>query len=71
MAKANRVPVTVRALLQRINRKSDVRVFKARDAAASGEYYSVSNGAVSETHLSLEAFGRKVGALKPWEKLDG
>lgn len=70
------VPVTKRALIQRINRAlaHDDRVLKAgrgRAKEAYGEYFIVDtrrNQAV-EGDVDVEALGRKLNVLQPFEKL--
>jgi len=71
------VPVTRRALLQRINRrlKEDQQVVKAArgDHAQQdvGEFYRLdyARNAVVEQHVDLEALGRKLKVLAPFERL--
>jgi hypothetical protein len=78
------VPVTKRALIQRINRKLEVT--KGRDSIAArvkatrggraqtdlGDYYllDAERGAVLDHHLDLEAYGRELGVLAAWERLE-
>ncbi len=82
MAKTTRqtVPVNTRALVQRIKRKlaTEGRYLVAnRGAKARAELgaYSVVNGRhgyqyVFEGVADLAAYGRKLGALREWERLD-
>jgi hypothetical protein len=70
------VPVSERALLQRINRKLEPkhqRIMKARGRAVSqcGEFYKLDTygNSVRETHISLEKIGRELKVLAPWESL--
>ena len=72
------VPVSERALIQRINRvlaSDDQKVVTTRGARAIldlGYYYVLDwrrNLAV-QTDLDLESFGRELGCLKPWERLE-
>lgn len=70
------VPVTQRALVQRVNRllaKEDRVIKAARGGAAVdlGDFYMVDteiNGII-EKHVDIEETARKLGALKPYEKL--
>lgn len=78
------VPVSKRALIQRINRKlrADAdgdslanRVHATRGGRARqelGEYYLLHTrqNRILEADVDLEAFGRKVKALEPWEQLE-
>jgi hypothetical protein len=65
------VPVTTRALVQRINRKlsaldggdpraEQVRAARGKARETLGEFYL----------LDLDALGRKLGVLRAWERLD-
>lgn len=76
--KAEKVPVTERALLARLNRqlaKVGVTIKKcSRNNSAHGElgdYYAVDVHGVTNghKHIDLEAWGRKHGLLKPYESL--
>jgi hypothetical protein len=75
MAKQTAVPVTMRALVQRINRKlaKEGEKLKAsrggRDVAAVGDYYLVDleANAVCGTFVDPEVLGRKIGVLAQWE----
>jgi hypothetical protein len=89
MAKAARqlVPVSERALVQRINRAlakehgkvgsppfARVQLKKTKGARALfdlGEYYEVdvSRNFIREHHVDIEAAGRELKCLEPWEKL--
>jgi hypothetical protein len=71
------IPVTKRALLQRINRKlkaSGQHVLATRGTAARrevGEFYQVNvdrNSHVA-SHVNLERLGRELEVLAPWERL--
>jgi hypothetical protein len=79
-AKKERVPVTERALIQRINRKLRSRNGYALKAARGdrwrselGDYYTVDvdRNWIVEKHVDPEELGRKLGALAQWEKLEG
>jgi hypothetical protein len=79
MTKDETVPVTMRALLQRINRnlaKEDKVLKAARGASARqklGDYYviDVDGNAIAFRHVDPEALGRKLGVLEPWESVEG
>jgi hypothetical protein len=69
------VPVSLRALLQRINRKlaAQEECLKAtrgeRGRHDLGDYYivDVRRNFVVATHQDPETLGRELGALRPWE----
>jgi hypothetical protein len=71
------VPVTSRALFQRISRtlaKKGERLIANRRVGPVpdiGNYYTVDvkKNSVARTHVDLEEIGRELGALKPWERL--
>jgi hypothetical protein len=76
MAKVNEVPVSERALIQRINRKlgeSGLKIRAARPRAVSsvGRYYVVDwrRNAIVDHHIDLEAYGRKHKVIQPYEGL--
>jgi hypothetical protein len=72
-----KVPVTSRALIQRINRKlaADGEVLKASRGMQAfldvGDHYvlDISMNAVVRKNLDIEQFGRSLGVLKPYEGL--
>lgn len=79
-----RIPVTERALIQRINRKliKKNEVLKktpperGKEGISTvrwnyGDYYILdqTRNQVSRGHLDLESFGRELGALGEWEQL--
>ena len=70
------VPVSERALVQRINRvlaKEGEKLIKARgrDISSCGQYYTIlfSFNAVGRKDVGIEELGRDLGALRPWEML--
>lgn len=78
-AKQNqKVPVTSRALIQRINRrlKPDGEMLKrSRGALAEGElgeYYTVDfeRNVLGYTRINLEKYGRELGVLADFESLE-
>ncbi|HTQ03027.1 MAG TPA: hypothetical protein VMI54_04195 [Polyangiaceae bacterium] len=72
-----KVPVTKRALIQRINRKiaDDGEVLKAtrgeRSRQELGDFYILdpNHNAIVNKHVDPEALGRELGVLKPYETL--
>lgn len=71
-----RVPVTRRALTQRINRalKKDARMLKTPRGEARnelGNYYvlDLNRNRVVEKHVDVEAMGRALGVLQKFEAL--
>src|SRR5262249_50034345 len=75
-----KLPVTMRALTQRINRKLSERrqrLYKARGArqgiakgwTQTGDYYVVDTrgNVLVSGHVNPEELGRELGVLKPWE----
>lgn len=75
MAKLGKAPVTMRAIIQRINRKlkSENEMLKAtrgeRMLLECGPFYIVDFGinAVMRKDVDPESVARKLGVLKPWE----
>jgi hypothetical protein len=76
------VPVTMRALTQRINRKlkQDDQVLKAARTDQTrmdvGQFYIVDysdskSGYVARHDVDLEELGRELGVLEQWESLSG
>jgi hypothetical protein len=77
--KQNKVQVTARALVQRINydlaKNNDLQVKKTRGARALldlGEYYilDVARNFVRETHVDIEDLGRELKVLADYECLE-
>ena len=77
-ATASKVRVAERALLQRVNRKlrAEHEMLKrckesSRSYGELGDLYCVdmSRNLVTATHVDLEALGRELGVLQPWETL--
>ncbi len=76
--KLQKVPVSERALVQRLNRKlKDVdppqllRAARGSAAIALGNYFTVdiARNLVCEKDVDLEKLGRKLCALQEWEAL--
>jgi hypothetical protein len=69
------VPVSKRAIIQRINRKLSAEGEKLKTNRSQrwysdlGSYYIVdeNRNAVVSAHHDLEALGRELGVLAPWE----
>ena len=78
MSSRIRVAVTMRALVQRINRRlydDDQMLKKTRGQRASvelGPYYILDyrNFTVVAQHVDPEALGRELGALQPYEVVE-
>lgn len=78
MAKRQTVPVSTRALIQRVNRKlasrgEKVRATRGTNAQLSvGEYYilNITGNYVSRPRVDLEQLARDENALQPWESWD-
>lgn len=72
-----KVPVSTRALSQRINRalakdgKKLVRARSAKIEEALGSWYIVNGSGVDDCRIDLEDYGREIGVLKEWERVDG
>ena len=77
MSKQTHVPVTSRAIIQRINRvlAKDLQVLKAtrgeRAQLDFGDHYVLdqSRGFVVDTHVDIEEMARGLGVLKDYEEL--
>ena len=71
----NKVKVSARALLQRLNRvlvKDDECLKKGRDPQSElGEFYLIDTkrNFIVEKDVDIEALGKAKGVLKPWEVL--
>ena len=75
MNKRKAVTVTMRALMQRINRKLEQNDQRLRTARGSdlGRYYILDfkHNSVVKRHVDPEALGRDFGVLKDYELLVG
>ena len=75
MNKRKAGPVTMRALIQRINRKLEQNDQRLRVARGSdlGRYYILDfkHNSVVKRHVDPEALGRDFGVLKDYELLVG
>lgn len=69
------VPITIRALLQRINRKlareqRRLKVSRGREELRHfGQYYVLDGYGVERGRVNVENLGRELGVLKPWQHL--
>jgi hypothetical protein len=70
------VPVSMRALVQRVNRRLKVvgEVLKAarseRVASSVGQFFIVRRNKIAIQHVDPEAFGRELGVLSAWEHVE-
>ena len=70
------VPVSMRALVQRINRRLKVvgEVLKAarseRVASSVGLFFIVRCNAINTQHVDPEKLGREMGVLSAWEHVE-
>ncbi len=81
--RVSKVPISHRALMQRINRaltKEDERLCKARPSRGEGltreqlecgDYYVINTrgNMVTTKHVDIEALGRELEVLAEWESL--
>ena len=73
--KQTKVPVSLRAVIQRVQRKLEAKgemLKGARDGAAMadlGKFYTidVKRNCIVHRDIDIEQFAREVGALKAWE----
>jgi len=73
--KSKKVPVSVRAVIQRINRKlapNDQQLKKCRGQrwySDLGLYYilDVDHNLILDTHLNVESVARELNAIEEWE----
>lgn len=71
--------ITERALYQRINRKLEQDGEQLRTSRSpkwvdtTGRYFTVNvnRNSLECQHVDLEVFGRDLGVMQPWEKLEG
>ena len=76
LAKRTTIPVTMKALMARINRKlgEDGAILKAargdRIAESFGRFFIVSGGRVTTQRVAPEQLARKLGVLQEWEHLE-
>lgn len=71
-----KLPVSERALLQRLNRKlrADGEVIKRARGnvwTTLGDYYvvDVERNCIAQHHVDVEDLARELGVLQPWESL--
>jgi len=78
MSKATKIPITRRALIQRLQRalKEDELILRAarneRVRQEMGDYYTIDlrTSGVMERDVDLEDIAREYGVLKDYEKLE-
>lgn len=75
MTARKKVPVTTRALMQRINRKlakshEKVRASRERLFSTLGSYYRLDTGRnfIKQHHVNLEDLARELEVIEPWEE---
>ena len=72
--KDEKIPITKRALVQRINRHLRGRneALRGKRGVNTGEYYLVDFGrnTVIEDSVAIEKLGWELGVLKPYERLE-
>jgi hypothetical protein len=82
MTKSKRVPVTERAVMQRINRKfrseggplgREVKKTRGKAKDEIGDFYilDAQRGGVTTRFVNLEKLARELGVLADWEHLEG
>jgi hypothetical protein len=70
------VPISTRALLQRINRRlaADGEVLKAartaKVASSVGHYFVVRGNRIARERINPEALARELGLLADWERVE-
>jgi hypothetical protein len=72
--KDEKVPITKRALVQRINRhlRNRNEALRGKRGANTGEYYLVdfTRNALIQDGVSIDKLGRELNVLKPYERLE-
>lgn len=75
--RSSKVPISVRALVKRLNRRlgedgEQLRRARAgtRQAESVGAYYRTSNARVVDRDVDLIALGRRLGVLRDFEVVD-
>jgi hypothetical protein len=70
-----RAPISLRALVQRINRRlaADGRTLRSPrghgNAAPLGDYFVTDDRGVVVAGVQPEKLGREIGVLRPWEEV--
>lgn len=69
------VPITMRALIQRINRKLPKgEMLKAarsrRSADSTGWHFVIAHNEIKQHHVNVETLGRKLGVLADYERVE-
>ena len=75
-ARPKKVPVTLDAALQRINRRlageqQSLRITRDRWRSNLGDFYllDLTRNVVVASHVNPEELGRELGVLEPWESV--
>ena len=72
--KGKKIPISKRALVQRLNRhlRKQNEALRGKRGENTGEYYLVDfkRNAVVEDSVAIEKLGRELGVLKPYERLE-
>jgi len=72
--KDEKIPISKRALVQRINRhlRKQNEALRGKRGENTGEYYLVDLGrnTVVQDGVPIEKLGRELGVLKPFERLE-
>jgi hypothetical protein len=72
--KDEKVPITKRALVQRINRhlRNRNEALRGKRGANTGEYYLVdfTRNVLIQDGVSIDKLGRELNVLKPYERLE-
>jgi hypothetical protein len=66
-----KVPITERALYQRVNRVLAKKNEMIRKSMGKHFIVDLGQNTAKELETDVETFGRKIGCLEPWEKLAG
>lgn len=76
---SKKVPVTTRALIQRINRKLahedekllTARLYRGHEDSNVGRYYIIDTrrNIIEDDHVDLETFARDLKVMEGWEEL--
>lgn len=77
MATKEKLPITIRAVTQRLNRKlrlnaEMLKATRGNQWKEFGDYYVVNfrKNVVTHTRVDLEKMARALGVLKDWEKVE-
>jgi hypothetical protein len=75
MAKGHKAPVTLRAVIARINRKLDglkLKVARGEIVRRESDYFllHLTHNTITPLKKDIESYAREVGALKEWEEIE-